>query len=124
MNMSENKVGRPTDYKPDYCAEVIEHGKAGKSYTQIACLLDINRDTLYEWRDTYPEFSDALKRSRQYAQAWWENVGQNQMIEPLQGFSASMFAKQVSCRFPEDYTDKSKQEITGGTSLEVRFVNS
>lgn len=36
-----------------------------------------------------------------------------------QGFNASLWGKNVSCRFPDDWTDKSKQEHSGpgGTPL-------
>lgn len=123
MEATKNPVGRPTDYKPEYCELVIALGKEGKSHTQIAAALDVAKSTLYLWKDTHPEFSDALNASRSFAQAWWENIGQGQMMSPIPGFSAQLWAKQVSCRFPDDYTDKSKQEVTGDLSgLTVRFV--
>lgn len=103
--------GRPSDYTPLYCEQVIELGRAGKSVTQIAAELDVNRDTIYEWVKVHPEFSDAITRSKQLAQAWWENAGQNGLLMP--GFNASLWAKQVSCRFREDYAETSKHEITG-----------
>lgn len=116
-------AGRPTDYRPEYCERVVELGKLGKSWTQIAAELDVAKSTLYLWKDTYPEFSDALNASRGYAQAWWETIGQAQMVAPIPGFSANLWAKQVSARFPDDYTDKSKQEISGagGAPLVVQW---
>lgn len=117
MSSEARPVGRPTDYKPEYCEKVLELGRAGKSYTQIAGELDVAKSTLYLWQDLHPEFSDALLRARELAQYWWENIGQNQMIAPLQGFSATLFAKQVSCRFPDDYTDRSKSEIKADVTM-------
>jgi len=32
------------------------------SVHHIAVLLDVHRDTIYEWQKTYPEFSDTIKR--------------------------------------------------------------
>ena len=32
------------------------------SVHHIACLLDVHRDTIYEWQRSHPEFSDAIKR--------------------------------------------------------------
>jgi transposase-like protein len=123
MEATKNPVGRPTDYKPEYCERVVALGKEGKSHVQIAAELDVAKSTLYLWKDEHPEFSDALNASRSFAQAWWETIGQGQMLSPLQGFSASLWAKQVSARFPDDYTEKSKQEVTGDLSgLTVRFV--
>lgn len=105
------EMGRPTDYTHLYCEQVIELGRAGKSVTQIAAKLDVNRDTIYEWIKVHPEFSDAITRSKQLAQAWWEDQGQDGLVMP--GFNAALWAKQVSSRFREDYHDKSIHEITG-----------
>jgi transposase-like protein len=116
------EMGRPTDYTPLYCEQVIELGRAGKSVTQIAAELDVNRDTIYEWIKVHPDFSDAITRSKQLAQAWWENAGQNGLTMP--GFNASLWAKQVSCRFREDYAETSKHEITGknGGPIETKRI--
>jgi hypothetical protein len=100
-------------------------GRNGDSWTQIAAELGIAKSTLYLWKDQYPEFSDALSSSRTFSQAWWETIGKGQMISPLQGFSAGLWGKQMSCRFPDDYTDKSKTDITTGgekLSLDINLV--
>jgi hypothetical protein len=114
--------GRPTDYRSEFCAIVIQAGAEGKSYTQIAVMLDITRDTLYEWGKVNPEFSDALTRARQSAQAWWENVGQNSLDK--QSFQSTMWAKNMSCRFPDDWRDNSRSEITGagGGPIQIQKI--
>ena len=122
--MEVNKVGRPTDYRPEFCERVIELGSEGKSHAQIAAALGCSRRVLYDWQAAHPEFLHAIMEARDLAQAWFENIAQNNLLAPTPGFSASLWAKAVSCRFADDYTDKQKQEVTGATSLEVRFVNS
>jgi hypothetical protein len=114
--------GRPTVYRPDFCAKVIKAGEAGKSYTQIAVMLGVTRETLYAWRDEKPEFSDALTRARQSAQAWWEDVGQAGLEK--QGFQSSMWAKNMTCRFPDDWRDNSRTEITGkdGEPIKIQKI--
>ena len=105
-----NPVGRPTDYKQSFCARVIELGKQGYSITEMACDLDIVKNTLYVWEKIYPEFKDALTRARQESQAWYEVQGRKGLWE--EGFNASTWAKQVSCRFPDDYRDTSNVNQT------------
>lgn len=124
MEATKNPVGRPTDYKPEYCERVIALGKEGYSHAQIAAELDVCRNTLYNWADEHPEFLRAITRARDYAQAWFEQIARINMITPTPGFSAPLWAKQVSARFPDDYTDKQKQEVSGTSSLEVKFVGS
>lgn len=112
-------VGRPTDYKPEYCQEVIELGKAGKSVVQIACTLGYAKQSLYNWEKEFPEFMDAMLLARQYCQMWWEDKGQSGL--EADRFQATLWAKQVSCRFPEDYRDKSDLNLGGqkGNPLSV-----
>jgi Helix-turn-helix domain of resolvase len=104
-----NPVGRPTDYRAEYCERVIELGREGKSPSQIARDLDVARDTLYNWAEAHPEFLAAFTRAGHLAQAWFEDMGQAGLTMP--GFNASLWSKQVSSRFREDYTDR--QELTG-----------
>lgn len=110
-------TGRPTLYRDEFCSLVVAFAKDGMSLTEIASELDVHRDSLYEWEKTHPAFSDALSRARQEAKAWWERQGRVNLA--TQGFNASLWGKNVSCRFPDDWTDKTKQELTGpnGTPL-------
>lgn len=103
--------GRPTDYLPEYCDEVITLGKLGKSVTQIASTLDVHKDTVYEWAKVHPNFSDALSRARQESQTWWEDQGQAGLTADR--FQPSLWAKQVSCRFPDDYREKQDLNLGG-----------
>ena len=117
-------AGRPTDYRPEMCGQVVELGRQGKSHAQIAAALDVARKTLYEWQERYPEFSDAITHAKDLAQAWFEDMGQSGLVMP--GFNASLWAKQVSCRFREDYTDASKIEHSGNvlpTRIELVTVS-
>jgi hypothetical protein len=103
-------AGRPTDYRAEYCERVIELGKQGYSHAMIASELGCSRQTLHNWASANHEFLDAITHARDEAQAWFERKGMIGL--EVQGFNASLWAKQVSCRFPDDYTDKSKTEQT------------
>lgn len=63
-------MGRPTDYKPEYCEMLIAHMAKGMPYETFAAVIDTHRDTLYEWEKKHKEFSDAKKiaREKQYKQ--------------------------------------------------------
>lgn len=104
-------MGRPTDYRPEFCERVIDLGRDGKSHAQIASALDVSRQTLHNWADTIPAFLDAITRARDESQAWWENKGQEGITSP--GFNASLWAKSMSARFPDDYTERQKRELSG-----------
>jgi hypothetical protein len=127
MDDVTKRRGRPSDYREEFCDQVIELGKQGKSVVQIASALDCHKDSLYEWEKVYPDFSDALSRARQESQVWFENMGQSGLVMP--GFNASLWNKQVSCRFPNDYREKQDLNLGGqngvnpiDASLTVKYI--
>jgi hypothetical protein len=119
-------AGRPTDYRPEYCADVIEFGSQGKSLTWMAATLGIAKSTLQLWEKDIPEFSVAMTRARALSQLWWEDAGQNNMVMgPGQGtFNASVWSRSMAARFPEDWRENKGVELTGpgGGAVEVRQV--
>lgn len=73
-------MARPTKYDPDKNSEVIELMKEGASITEVAVLLDISRETIYDWIDPKSErfnkeFSDTIKKGLDLSQSWWEKKG-------------------------------------------------
>jgi hypothetical protein len=113
--------GRPSVYHPAFCERAIELGKLGKSLVQIACDFDVTRETIYAWMREKPEFSDAMTRAKAHSQAWWEEMGQVGLT--MQGFNASLWAKNVSCRFREDYSEPKNVILSGDAANPVRTVN-
>lgn len=111
--------GRPSDYKPEYCDQIVEWGAEGKSIVWMASRLDVVRDTIYEWARVHPEFSDALMRARHNCQAWWEDQGQAGLAMP--GFNGSVWAKNMGSRFKDDWSDKSSLEVSGPNGGPVAF---
>lgn len=103
--------GRPTDYDPSMCQEVIDLGRRGKSHAQIAADMGVSRSSLYLWAEQYPQFSDAMDEAYALSQAWWENAGQMGMLMP--GFNASVYNKQMANRFRKEHGDVSKVEHSG-----------
>ena len=54
--MSEDKpakrpVGRPTKYKPEYCEQIIQLGKEGKSIAQMASFFDVDKASIFRWAE-------------------------------------------------------------------------
>jgi len=101
--------GRPTKYRKEYCEQVVEWGKLGKSKTWIACEIGVLRETLEEWGSKHTEFSVALRRAKQAEQKYWEDLGEQHIVTP--GFSANTWGKNMSCRFPTEWREKSEVKV-------------
>lgn len=104
------RTGRPPKYKPEFEDMLIEMGKQGKTITQMAVGLGIAKSTLYEWDKTNKNFSDALTRAKEISQAYWEQIGHDALF--AEKFQASVYNKQMSNRFPEDWRDNSGVDLT------------
>lgn len=111
-------AGRPTDYRPEYCKQIIEQGKLGKSVVQMANHFDVVKQTLFDWSDKHPEFLDAFRKAKQFSQEWWESVGQTHLIEVKDGekINAGLYAKSMAARFPDDWREKTETKHTGAVA--------
>ena len=105
------KIGRPTDYRPEYCERVVEMGKEGLSMVQMASRLDQARSTLIQWGEERPEFSTALARARSEAQRWWEDTGQKAL--GADKFQSSVWKTSMMARFREEYTERRDHTVQG-----------
>lgn len=57
-------AGRPTDYKPEFTADVQKLCLLGATNQQLADYFGVNVQTIYNWMDRYPEFFDAVKLTK------------------------------------------------------------
>ena len=130
MNDTQRPVGRPTLYDPSYCDKVVELGALGKSTEQIAGMLGFSLRTIYLWRDTYPEFMQALEEAKAKELHWWEDQAQAYMLEHKDSakLNATIWSRSMAARFPKKYRDNSKIELSGENGapllagLQVTFV--
>lgn len=66
--------GQPTKYKPEYCEMLVTHMGLPASFESFAAEVDVDRDTIYEWRKVHKEFSDAHKRGKMKCLAMFEKT--------------------------------------------------
>jgi transposase-like protein len=116
-------AGRPTKYKPEYCEAVIKVGEEGGWLAEMAEECDVCRSTMDNWVAEHPEFLEALTRAKQKAQAWFEKAGRTGLIADK--FNSSLWAKQMSARHPDEYSERKKFEHTGrdGGAINVRSAS-
>lgn len=104
--------GRPSDYDPAYCGNVIEMGRKGYSVVEMASELEVARNTLeVNWPAAHEEFLQAFTQAKQHSQAWWERAGRVGMIE--NNISAPIWSRSMAARFPRDWREVKGTELTG-----------
>lgn len=65
-------MGRPSIYTKEFCPRVIAFMACGFSLAAFAGDIGVSRDTVYEWAESHPDFSDALKKARAARTLYWE----------------------------------------------------
>lgn len=91
-------VGRPSNYKPEYCEMLVQHMEQVHSFESFGAIINVCRDTLYEWCRQHPEFSYAKKLGREKCQLGCEKLFKAQAVGKIKGNPASLifFAKNVT----------------------------
>lgn len=60
-------VGRPTDFKGEFCEEAKRLCEAGATDQEVADALGVHVATLYRWKSKFPQFCEALKAGKSVA---------------------------------------------------------
>jgi len=61
-------AGAPTKYNGEATCRLTKLlGEAGNTVDQMAQVLEVNIDTLYEWDKVHPEFSEVFKTARTFS---------------------------------------------------------
>lgn len=75
-------MARPSKYDPDVTPILAEqYARDGLIDEEIANKLGIARSTLSNWKNKYPEFSDALKNGKEVVDAKVEKTLLNKALE-------------------------------------------
>lgn len=62
-----SKVGRPTDYKPEYVEQAFKLCLLGHIDEELAKYFEVEVSTLNNWKSKFPEFMEAIKAGREDA---------------------------------------------------------
>lgn len=108
------KIGRPTEYKKEFCEQIIEHCKTGLSFEAFAGEIGVSKDSLYEWVKVYPEFSDAKKKALDCARLYWEKLGRDHIInDGKKSLNSAVWIFNMKNRFSDQWREKTETEISG-----------
>ncbi|WP_380778053.1 helix-turn-helix domain-containing protein [Sphingomonas sp. R86520] len=67
--MDKREVGRPTSFKPEFVEQARKLASLGATDREAAEFFEVAESTLYLWKHTQPEFSEALKVGKETADA-------------------------------------------------------
>lgn len=102
--------GQPTKYRKEYCKEAVKYMSEGFSAKAFAGSIGVSLSTVYLWRDTHPEFSEALKAGQAGAADWWEKTLRQVARNGIGSAPAAIFG--VKNRSQEEWKDKHEVDHT------------
>lgn len=115
---AKRPIGRPSKYRPEYCDEIIDLGKDGKSIAQMAAHFDVDKASVFRWAEEHEDFRTAFARAKTHSQKWWEDQAQKNLSD--RNFNAQLWLKSVASRFRDDYTERTQTELSGPNGAPVR----
>lgn len=62
-------AGRPTDYKSTYNKLAYNYCLLGATDVELADFFEVCEDTIYEWKNKFPQFSESIKKGKAQADA-------------------------------------------------------
>lgn len=121
-----NPVGRPSEYRPEFCELVEELGAQGKSKIQMAAACGVSKiDTIDYWCAKFPEFSDAFGKAMILSQAFWEEIGREGVWDVEGRKLNTTYPKQMAARFPKTWREQTAVELDAKvqmTTVEAKFA--
>lgn len=63
------KIGRPSDYKPEYAKQAAKLAQLGATDAQLADFFEVTVRTIHNWKNTQAEFFHSLKTGKEEADA-------------------------------------------------------
>lgn len=99
-----------TNYKPEYCQQIIKFMETGKSKEAFAGSIGVSRQAIYNWMKAQDDFKEACGIAEARCQNFWEELGLVGVTEG-KNFNATAWIYNMKCRFPDQWREK--QEISG-----------
>lgn len=119
IEFAKSNIGRPAEYKPEFCNIVIEQMQKGYSKEATAGAIGISKQTFYRWMKEYKDFSDAVQIGEVLSQQTWEGKAVDYSVHTKDGkrLDSRIYALQMKNRF--GWTDK--KEINVGEETRKTF---
>ena len=101
------KMGRPSDYTPQTVESLLRFVAAGLPLERAAAGAGVTKETLYDWKKTFSDFSDAVA----HAESQYANLCHITINEQILGGDGHLALKTLQSRFSKDYSTSKKVEM-------------
>ena len=120
-------VGRPTEYREEYCNKLIEHMKKGYSFESFGAEVPgyVHCATLYRWAEAHDEFREAKKIGTILSLKYWERLGMLGCKGKIKGFNvAAWYINMKNKHLWSDDGPRQVEDKTERKKITVEIVQS
>lgn len=110
-------MGRPPEYKPEYCELLLTHMSKGLSYETFAATIGTSRQTLYNWEKQYEDFLYTKRIAQDQCQLFWEKIGVEGLYSTKEGpnLQQNLWMFNMKARFRWKDADPTPNELPSGS---------
>lgn len=102
-------LGRPTDYRPEYCEMLIRHMEQGNSFETFAAIVGSTKKTVYNWKNQFPDFLHAFEQGAVLSELWWERQTKNGLFS-MNGISMNPTIYRLNMINRFNWKDKAEEK--------------
>lgn len=105
------------EYLPEYCDVAFETLAQGHSITGLAGRIGVARATIYNWRDSFPDFNRACTEGQAAAVYWWEQRARESAMGGKGNPATIIFG--LKNRAADDWRDRIEHTGAEGGAIET-----
>jgi transposase len=116
MEDVKRPVGKPTDYKPEYCQELIDYMAQGYGYLAFAGKIGVSIQTMYDWEKAHDEYLEAKERAFEANRRVWDEAATDAALGRKTGINPTIMIFNLKNRFPKEWRDRRELDLAGSLS--------
>lgn len=104
----KKQMGRPSKFDDKICKQATKLCRLGATDQEIASFFEVHVDTIYEWKKKHPDFSEALKKGKELADATVANslyrraIGYKHTAVQFFSFQGEIISEKYIKHYPPD----------------------
>lgn len=115
------KMGAPTKYKPEYCAQLEQHMADGYSFESFGGRIRVSASTLYLWAEENKDFSEAKSIGNIQRLMKHEEMLQDIASGRIQGNASAMIFKMKNLGSGLGWRDQPKEDLQQNKGIQITF---
>jgi len=141
-NMESNPVGRPSEFKEEYCNQAEKICKLGATDKELGDFFNVTETTINNWKIEHPQFFESIKAGKELADSnvveslYQRAIGYSHPEVDLKMYEGKIIETPIIKQYPPDATSmifwlknrqpakwRDKQEVEQKTTIDDQRID-